>query len=66
MLVLDGADNALLWPAHAVRDAAILVAIGLLVMLVVLVLLVVPLVVLVLLVMLVVLQATAVPAQMGT
>ena len=66
MLVLDGADNPLLWPVHAVRDAAVLVAVGLLVMLVVLVLLVVPLVVLVLLVMIVVLQATAVPARVGT
>ena len=66
MLVLDGADNALLWPVHAVRDAAVLIAVGLLVMLVVLVLLVVPLVVLVLLMMLLVLQATAVPAQTDT
>ena len=63
MLVLDGADNALRWPVHAVRDAAVLVAVRLLVMLVVLVLLVVPLVVLVLLVMLVVLQATVKSAQ---
>ena len=66
MLVLDGADNALLWPVHAVRDAAVLVAVGLLVVLVVLVLLVVSLMVLVLLVMLVVLQATTVPVKMGT
>ena len=66
MLVFDGADNALLWPVHAVRDAAVLIAVGFLVVLVVLVILVVPLMVLLLLVMLVVLQATAVPAHMGT